>query len=165
MRAALILLAVLMVGCNPCKRLTRKCPPVIRDSISYVETIKFDTIHLVSPADTLWFQIPIEAELNDLIVDAGNKPGPSVKIRIKDRVLIAEVICPTDSLKAIITKLEKETNNQTTITVEKEVPVNHIPKWAWICIIGFVVYVLLTAFIVYYKIKTKSLRGLVNALK
>ena len=66
----IVIISILLISCNPCKRLTRKCPPVIKDSISYVETIKFDTIVLVSPADTLIIRIPVEHDLNYLIVDA-----------------------------------------------------------------------------------------------
>ncbi len=152
--------AILLMSCNPCQKLARKCPPVIRDSISYIETIKFDTIKLVSPADTLFIRIPVEPDINDLIIDVQDKPGPSIKIKIKDGILEAEVICPEDSLKAIIAKLETELNNQTTITVEKVVEVYKLSKLGWIAIIFSVSCIILFVVWLYLKFKTTALNRL-----
>jgi len=157
-----IIIILLTTSCSPCKRLQRKCPPIIRDSVSYVETVKFDTIILVSPADTLVIRIPVEPNLNDIIIDASNKPGPSLKIKIKDGILEAKVVCPEDSLKTVIAGLETELNNQTTITVEKEVKVNHIPKIAWIAIIFSCCVIVYLVTRVYLKIKTGGFKSLLN---
>ena len=155
---------IFLTSCNPCKRLVRKCPPLIRDSISYVETIKFDTITLVSPADTLFIQIPVEVPLENLVV-VNETTGPKLKIEIKDGILEAEVICPEDSLKTVIAGLETELNNQTTITIEKEVPVNHIPKIAWICIIFSACTLVYIIMRVYIKIKGGAAKGLLSKLR
>ena len=161
----LIVMMIFISSCDPCKRLAKKCPPQIKDSISYVEKIKFDTITLVSPSDTLWISVPVEADLNDLLISTGNKPGPSVKIKIKDKVLTAEVVCPEDSLKTVISSLQTELSNQTTVTVEKEVPVNHIPKIAWIAIIFSCCVIVYLATRVYLRIKSGGVKSLLNALK
>lgn len=147
------IISILLISCNPCKRLARKCPPVIRDSLVYVETVKFDTIVLVSPADTLIIRIPVEPDLNDLIIDASNKPGPSVEITISDGVMEIIAICPEDSLKAIINSLQTELSNQTTITVEKIVEVPRMPKIGWIAIIFSSCVLICIAVWVYLKYK------------
>jgi len=165
MKAIILFISLIfLTSCNPCKRLTRKCPPLIRDSISYVETIKFDTITLVSPADTLFIQIPVEVPLENLVV-VNETTGPKLKIEIKDGILEAEVICPEDSLKTVIAGLETELNNQTTITIEKEVPVNHIPKIAWICIIFTACTLIYIVTRVYIKIKGGAAKGLLSRFK
>ncbi len=159
---AIITIIFIFTGCNPYKRLQRKCPPIIRDSISYVETIKLDTITLVSPADTLIIRIPVEPDINDLIVDVADKPGPSVAITISDGIMEIIAVCPEDSLKAIINSLHTELNNQTTVTVEKIVEVPRMPKIGWICVIISIVSVLLLIFIVYLKIKGGAVTGVLK---
>ena len=155
---AFILTIIILNGCSPCKRLQRKCPPVIRDSIVYTETVKFDTIILVSPADTLIIRIPVEPDINDLVIDASNKPGPSLKIKIKDGILEAEVICPEDSLKSIIAGLETELNNQTTVVEYRDKDVVRNSKFARICIIFSLCAVVLLGVWVYLKIKSGWLK-------
>ncbi len=163
----LIILTIIFIstGCNPCKRLQRKCPPVIKDSISYVETIKFDTIILVSPADTLILRIPVEPDINDLIIEASNKPGPIVSVKIQDGIMEIVAICPEDSLKAIINSLQTELSNQTTIYQDVEVDVVRNSKLAKICMVFSLVAVLLIIFVIVYKIKVGSLKSLVSKLR
>lgn len=156
---------IFLGSCSPCERLSRKCPPVIRDSISYVETIKLDTITLISPADTLIIRIPVEPDLNDLIVDASNNPGPSVNIKIEDGFLSVIAVCPEDSLKSIISSLQTELSNQTTIEVPVEVPVRYTGKLAKICMVFSLVSVLIIIFVIVYKIKVGSLKSLISKLR
>ena len=166
MRTLIILTIIFIsIGCNPCKRLQRKCPPVIKDSISYVETIKFDTVILVSPADTLILRIPVEPDLNDLIIEASNKPGPIVSVKIQDGIMEIVAICPEDSLKAIINSLQTELSNQTTIYQDVEVEVVRNSKLAKICMVFSLVAVLLIIFVIVYKIKVGSLKSLVSKLR
>ena len=161
----IIFISIGIISCQPCKRLSRKCPPVIRDSVSYVETVKFDTITLVSPADTLIIRIPVEPDINDLIVDVADKPGPSVLVKIESGVMEIIAICPEDSLKTIIAGLETELNNQTTITVEKEVPVKYTSKFARIAIIWLFVSALLLVLVIYLKIKGGMLKTVFNRFR
>ena len=160
----LIGIMLLSLSCNPCKRLARKCPTIVRDSIVYSETVKFDTIILVSPADTLIIRVPVEPDLNVLTVDASNKPGPSVKIKIKDRILTAEVVCPEDSLKAVINSLQTELINQTTKVEYRDKDVVRNSKFARICIIFSLCAVILFAVWVYLKIKAGALKSLISRL-
>lgn len=156
---------IILTSCNPCKRLSKRCPTAIKDSISYVETVKFDTILLVSPADTLIIRIPVEPDINDLIVDVADKPGPSVSLKIKDGFMEVIAICPEDSLKAIINSLQTELNNQTTIYQDVEVEVVRNSKLARICMVFSLVSVLIIIFVVVYKIKVGSLKSLVSKFK
>jgi hypothetical protein len=76
-----LILALLTVGCNPCQRLARKCPPQvvteIRDSIIFKDTIIFrDRIIYDSiPGDTIEVEkeIPVEKELNVSPIRLENK--------------------------------------------------------------------------------------------
>jgi hypothetical protein len=153
MRAAIFILALFLVGCNPCKRLVKKCPPVIRDSI--IETVEFDTITLVSPADTLWLEIPVEMDLNDLFINNEVTDGPSVEIKIDEGLMKVEVICPEDSLKAIIAELEKKHVQ----TIEVKVPVyeKHIPGFYKWCRNVLIILVVLLAGYIYIRIKGGSI--------
>lgn len=150
-----ILIAILLCSCNPCKKLQRKCPPVIVDSI--VEIITLDTLILVSPADTLYLEIPVQPTLQDLIVDS---PGPKLSIKVKEKIIEIQVVCPEDSLKAIITELESR--EVKTIRVPVEVPVKYTSKFAKICIIGFISCIILLGVWVYFKIKSGALRGVLR---
>ena len=161
---ALLLIWMFLCSCSPCKRLARKCPIIVKDSISYVEIVKFDTILLVSPADTLILRIPVEPDLNVLTVDASNRPGPSVKIKIKDRILTAIVTCPEDSLKAVINSLQTELINQTTKVEYRDKDVVRNSKFARICIIFSLCAVILFAVWVYLKIKGGVLKSLIPRL-
>ena len=160
----LIGIMLLSFSCSPCVRLQRKCPVIVKDSISYVEIVKFDTILLVSPADTLFLSIPVEPDLNVLTVDASNRPGPSVKIKIKDRILTAIVVCPEDSLKAVINSLQTELINQTTKVEYRDKDVVRNSKFARVCIIFTLCALILFAVWVYLKIKGGVLKSLIPRL-
>jgi len=153
-------LALIGLSCNPCKRLSKKCPPVIYDSIIEITTL--DTLYLVSPADTLYLQIPIETPLEDLIV-VNESPGPSVEIKIEDGILEVTAICPADSLQAIITELESREIK--TIEVKVNVPVRYTSKFAKICIYGFICCIILLIGYIYIKIRYGAVSGLISRLK
>ena len=137
---------------------------MIRDSIVYTETVKFDTIILVSPADTLIIRIPVEPDINDLVIDASNKPGPSLKIKIKDGILEAEVICPEDSLKAVIHSLETELKERTVITPPTPEPERYTGKFAKFTMIFFFCCVFITGVLIVYRIKVGTLKSALNRL-
>ena len=145
---------LILSSCSPCRRLSRKCPPVIYDSI--IERVTLDTITLISPADTLWLQIPVEVPLNELFV-SNKTSGPSVEIKVVDGILSALVICPEDSLKAVITELE--TRGVRTVEVPKYVDVKFIPRWCWIVLIYAIVITLLIVVVIYLKVKGAAFLG------
>ena len=105
---SIIPLGIILVGCNPCKRLAIKCPQ--QDSVSYVETVKLDTITLYSPADTFIMRVPYDpVTLSDLGLEARHA-GAEVKVKVVDRFIEVRAICPEDSLKAVISELESRTH-------------------------------------------------------
>ena len=152
---SIITIIFIFIGtaCNPCVRLYKKCPPVIRDSISYIITL--DTLIMVSPADTLYIEIPRQPTLQDLIVDS---PGPKLSIRVKEKVIAIQIICPEDSLKAVITELE--TREVKTIEVKVNVPVRYTPKfWKYAALYALCLTILIVVWL-YLKFKTTALNRL-----
>jgi len=163
MRQLIILLAILLLaGCNPCKRLTKRCPPSVQHDSVYIEKVKLDTVLLVSPADTLYFQIPVEFNLNDLLVSVNDKPGPSVDIKIKDGIMEVTAICPEDSLKAVIHSLQTELKEKVTITPPTPKRERYTGKFAKFCIIFFFSCVFIAAVLIVYRIKVGALKTAVN---
>ena len=158
----ILLIPLLIAGCNPCKRLTKKCPPTTRYDSVYIEKVKLDTITLISPADTLYFQMPVEFNLNDLLVSAANKPGPKVDIKIKDRVMEVMVVCPEDSLKAVIHSLQTELKEKITITPPIPKPERYTSKFAKFTIIFFFCCVFIGIVAIVYYIKVGTLRTALN---
>jgi len=161
----LLLVAVLFAGCNPCKRLTRLCPPEVHSDSIYIETVKLDTLVLIAPADTTYIEIPIFT-LEDLgiIVENDNQ---EITIGVNDGVFTAKVICKEDSLIAIIAEKEKLLSKQKTVIkeVEVEVAVTHIPKWAWISLIIVLCEVVGGIVYIYYKIKGGALKTALNRFR
>jgi len=160
---AVVVAAVILAGCNPCKRLARKCPS--HDStFVLVETIR-DTLWLESPADSLAMAIPIETliDLSDLgLVFEDEDQKVSVKV-VFDTLFIKSK-CKEDSLQAIVDHLKTTITSTQTIyeEVEVEVPVKHVGKFARFCIIFFFCAVFLAAMVIVYRIKVGMLKTLVN---
>ena len=161
----LLLAVILFAGCNPCKRLWRICPPeVIRDSV-YVETVKLDTLVLISPSDTTYIEVPaVTLEGLGILV---NNSDQDITIKVEDGIFKAKVICKEDSLLAVIASKDVLLSKQETVIkeVEVEVPVRHIPKWAWICLIAVVCELVGVGVWLYTKIKAGWLRSALNRLK
>ena len=160
----ILLIALLVVGCNPCKRLATKCPPSVEHDSVYIEKVKLDTVLLISPADTLYFQMPVEFDLNDLLVSASNKPGPSVDIQIKDGIMEVTAICPEDSLKAVIHSLETELKEKVVITPPTPEPERYTGKFAKFTMIFFFCCVFITGVLIVYRIKVGTLKSALNRL-
>ena len=148
----IFLVCLLMVGCNPCQRLTRRCPT--HDSTSYVEVVKLDTVTVYTKPDTMTLLVPISRPCPDLKVSESN-PSSSLTITTEGNVLTARVICKEDSLKVVIKDLERRLSSQQTIVQEKrvEVPVKYIPKiYKWSLGI-LIILILLSGGYVYLRIK------------
>ena len=158
----LLVIGILFAGCNPCKRLTRLCPPEIHYDSVYIETVKLDTLILVSPADTTYIEVPIFS-LEDFGFIVEN-PDQEITVSITDGVFTAQVICKEDSLIAIIVEKEKllSERKETVKEVEVEVKVKHLSKFAIFTIIYFFCTVLLIAVGILYKVKVGSLRSLLK---
>ena len=150
----LLLAAVLFAGCNPCKRLARLCPPEVHFDSIYVETVKLDTLVLISPSDTTYIEVPaVTLEGLGIVVTNSDQ---DITIKVKDGVFKAQVICKEDSLLAIIASKDKLISEKKEVIkeVKVEVPVRHIPKWAWICLITVVCELICGGVWVYIRIKS-----------
>jgi hypothetical protein len=170
-KLTIILIAVLLVGCSPCERLQRKCPPVIKDSISYIETMAEDPNYTIP--DSVYWQLEFECDSNYevLLRDFEEfNTGLETIVEIKEVVrwkedkskvsrLIVNIGVFTDSIASLNKTIEKLKN--TTITVEKEVLVNHIPKIAWFAIIFSACVLIYVGVKVYLRVKLKGFRSLI----
>ena len=158
----LLLAAVLFAGCNPCKRLARLCPPEVHYDSVYVETVKLDTLVLISPSDTTYIEVPaVTLEGLGIIVSNADQ---DITIKVKDGVFKARVICKEDSLLAVIAQKDVLLSKQETVIKEVavEVPVRHIPKWAWICLITVVCELICGGVWVYIRIKSGGFKTALN---
>jgi len=150
----LLLAVVLFAGCNPCKRLWRICPPEVHFDSVYIETVKLDTLVLISPSDTTYIEVPaVTLEGLGIIVSNADQ---DITVKVEDGVFKATVICKEDSLLAIIASKDKLISEKKEVIkeVKVEVPVRHIPKWAWICLITVVCELICGGVWVYIRIKS-----------
>ena len=160
-----LLTLTMIVGCNPCKRLTRLCPPVIHDSISYIKTIKLDTIKIQVPGDTTYIEVPV-ASLEDLNILEDNV-NQRVELKVKDGILKLKTICKEDSLQVVITELETKLSEKKTefIKVPEPYPEKYIPKiykWALvICILGLVIFILW----IVMRMKNKTIKTVLDSIR
>jgi hypothetical protein len=140
----IIVFILMLCGCATQRRCLQKFP--VKDSISYVETVKLDTHYLVSPSDTFLLRVPYDpVSLEDLGIFAKNNAA-EVSISVSEGVLQVEAICPEDSLRAVIAQLESREVKVLEIPYPvTEYEVRKIHKYAlWfsgIVILLFVLYV------------------------
>ena len=153
-------LVLVLSSCNPCKRLQRLCPPQVRDSVSYIETIRFDTVLIISPADTTFISVPF-ITLSDLGLTAENE-NQKVTAKVVGSSLEITAICKEDSLKRVIYDLEKRTTETRTIFKDKEVPVKYVPKFYKVCMWVLIALVLLTGVVIYFRIKGVAIKSLLK---
>ena len=148
--------------------------PIIKDSITYIETITENPSYTIP--DSVYWQLEFECDSNFevLLRDFEEvNTGLETIIQIKEVVrwkedrskvnrLVVNLGVFTDSIASLNRTIEKLKDNQRTITVEKEVPVNHIPRYAWICIIFTLCAVIYVAVRVYLFVKAGALKGLLS---
>lgn len=106
-----ILVLALFASCNPCKRLTKRCPP--SDSISYIETI--DTIIVTVPENTT----EVEFNLGDIGLSEEDE-NQIVEIVVKDSMIYIRTTCKEQ--EAEIYQLRTELASQKTIIERVEIP-------------------------------------------
>ena len=151
-----IVLTLMLISCNPCKRLQRLCPTETHDSISYREIVKLDTLIITLPGDTSYIEVPI-VSLEDLGILTDNS-NQKVELKVKDGILKLRTICKEDSLQVVISELTKElSENKIEIQyVDKPVPVKFTPKWVkTLACIGGVCILLIILYILYKVFKPK----------
>ena len=161
---SLLLIILLITACHPCKRLMKLCPPEVKDSVNYTETIKTDTLLIKVPGDTIKIEIPISQQDYKLI-EENSKQRLMIEI-LKGKLNVQSTI-KEDSLKVPVSNIEKEKITIKTITVEVEKPVivyktPKIYKWSFIILI---ILIILSGAVVFFKIKYKSLKTALNSLK
>jgi hypothetical protein len=136
--AALILLMIIMAGCNPCQRLARRCPPnvVVKDSIIIKETIKYKPrfIYDTIPGDTVRVEriVQVDKPIDIDRITADNKYAMAeagvtdsrlwLELRQKDQV-IEHLI---DSAEKEITYWREQYNEKDGTVIVKE---RYIPKF------------------------------------
>lgn len=155
----LLLAAILLVGCNPCKRLWRLCPPEVYHDSVYIETVKLDTLVLIMPADTTYIEVP-EVSLSDLGIIVDN-PDQHITFKVEEGVFKAKVICKEDSLLVVIAEKEKLLSEQKEVIkeVEVEVEVKYVPKFWKITALIALCWTIYFGVGIYIKLKTKWLRN------
>jgi len=157
-RVLLILTIVLFAGCNPCKRLARRCP----ETIKIIERIERDTIRIHLPADTVTYEASIYDffDMLGIVVDTTTKDSArmtienddqKISVSTNDDMITIESICLEDSLVSVIERLRRDTNRIR--IVDKPVPVIRNSKYHRITGIAAPVLLLLVAFFVYIKLR------------
>ena len=146
--AAIGLLIAGFSGCVTLEKCNAKFPPVIKDSISYVEKTKLDTSYILLPGDTVQLKVAIPCP--DFNATANTGHG-KVQVIIKDHYLTANCTSKEDSLRIVTACQEKEKMNQKTIEVK--VPVFKAPTWAWISVMLNLLVMGLIGIAMYFKLK------------
>ena len=137
MKQLIILLAVvLLAGCNPCKRLARKCPPVIQYDSVYIEKIILDTVVYTIPGDTVRIEMRVKVPLTDLQWKEETN-DQIVSIKIEDGVMEVVAICKADSLELIIKSLRTELKVKKESVSSTPEPEKKLGKFAKFTIIFF----------------------------
>ena len=129
----ILLLTILLAGCNPCKRLIKKCPP--SDSVSYVEIIKEDPSFTIP--DSVHYRLLFECDsnFNVLLKDFEEtntgvrtevviREVPKIIDRVKYVQLEVDLSVYTDSIGTLNRTIEKLRNQTRTIVKEVKRPLN-----------------------------------------
>jgi len=162
MKYFIFALAIFVVSCNPCKRLQRKCPPVMHDSIVYRETIRDSIVKVQLPGDTTVIEIPA-VTLTDMGLVAENE-NQKITARVSNGVFHLQSICKEDSLELVIHGLrERLSQKVTTIKVPEPYAEKYIPKIYKHILIYAIILTVLVAIIIYLKVKGGALKFLRNS--
>jgi len=166
----LLLPIILLVSCNPCKKLAKKCPPQTKDSIVYVETIKEDPNFLIP--DSLYWKLEFECDSNyEVILRAFDElnTGFETEVTIKEVIrwkedetavkrLEINLSAFTDSIKILNRTIEKVRSEQKWDYIKVEVPKKYVPKFYKYCFVFSLLVVLGCAAYVYMRIKGIKLK-------
>lgn len=166
MKKLLFLIPIILIAsCNPCKRLQRICPPVVKDSVVYTETIAENPYYTI-PDSAFWSMVfRCDSNYNVVLQDyeeLSSGINSQVTIRevpVKDvkveKYLKVLITASTDSIKTLNKTIEKLRNEKSTTTITKEipVPVKYVPKfYKWLLVI-FIFEIVLLAGYAYLKIR------------
>ena len=160
-----VITALVLSGCNPCKRLALKCPS--HDSTTVVQNIVRDTMWLPVEADSidLTIPIPVLVDLSDLGIIVEDEEQRII-VRIIHDTLLVKSLCKEDSLMAVIEHLEKVITHKKIIyqDVEIMVPVVKNGKFARFTMIAFFCCVVLLIGYIYLKVKSGAVKSVLNRL-
>jgi len=106
-----ILLLFVVASCDPCKRLTKRCPP--SDSISYIETI--DTVIVTVPGSTESFELPLGS-----LGLSHETEAQEVEVVIRNDTIFITTTCKEQEKE--IFNLRKKLASQKTIIERVEIP-------------------------------------------
>ena len=167
----ILLITLLITGCHPCKRLARLCPPVIKDSIVYTETIKEDP-HYTIP-DSAYWELKFECDSNYNVIlhrlhEASTGIRTETKIQTvykeddkKVKIMLVSLKARTDSIETLNRTIEKLRNEVKTVYVDKEVIKYKSRKVFIYSFVALIVIVLVGIVITWFKFKSKII-GLVK---
>jgi len=164
-----IFIVITVLGCNPCKRLARKCPPKIHDSLIYIETITEDPNYTIP--DSAFWQLEFECDSNfNVILRALEESNSGIRTEtiIKEKKvyyednkgkqrLIVSLSAQTDSIETLNQTIEKLRSEKITVYVPEPYPKPFTPAWHWWIFVIFIVENLLIGFIIFRKFKKKLL--------
>lgn len=164
----IIMIAILLLSCNPCKRLARKCPPEIkieyRDSIvmKYDTVIRDSVIEIKLPGDTvtitkyLRVSANVLLQLDTIIVERGIV-GAKAWIRDNELGVIAYVTDSTlyyqlDSARIEIRSLKEKYSSKEEV---RETHIRENTGFGKFAIWWFIITAIIILFYIAYKIKEK----------
>lgn len=165
MNKILFLVPFILVSCKPCERLAKKCPPQIKDSIIYTETIKEDTAYTI-PDSVYWnFVFECDSNYNVLLRDYETiNTGIHSEVIIKEvpvtnqkvtKRLSLRINAQTDSIETLNRTITKLKSEQKTIIkeIEVKVPEKYVPRvYKWSLLFSIFVILIIILYI-YLKIK------------
>lgn len=124
---------LIIAGCDPCKRLAKRCPPIIKDSLIYSETIIQDSNYTIPDSMYYALEFYCDSNYNVLLRELQNyntgieseisiiSERPDNELIQKNKVLLFTVKAKTDSILSLNNTIEKLKNNVRIIEVPKEV--------------------------------------------
>lgn len=161
---AVVTAAVVLGGCNPCKRLALKCPT--HDSTTIVTERIRDSIIIHIPGDSVFVTIPVET-LEDLGLISEESGRAQIDIRYIHDTLFVGAKCKDDSLKAEIEHLKTTIKHTKSRIVKVEVPVEvkHVPKIYKITLWIVIILIIVTVVWLYFKIKAGWLKSALDRFR
>lgn len=126
----LITIGLIIGGLSGCRPSLNKCnrlyPPKVKDSISYIEKVRVDTVEKRIPGKTTTLVVAAPCPDMKATVTSGKN---IINVQIKDSVLTADCISKDDTIQFLTMQLNKERASRQTIEVP--VTVYKAPLWSW----------------------------------
>jgi len=164
----LLFILILISGCNPCKRLAKRCPS--QDSTAYVEVIKEDPGYSIPDSAYFALEFWCDSTYSVLLRDFEEYTGGlRTELILRDTIIYREdksrlkllkmnLSVYTDSIEILNRTIERYKTSQKVLIKEVplEVKVKHVPRFYKYCL-AFSLLVIL-AIIAYIWLKFKGIR-------